>query len=99
MFDIGFWELVLISVVALLFIGPDQLPSFARKAGYWLGNARRFVNNTRRELAQELNLQNHTNLNEKLTDLDDLMKNAPDQDPDYLNKKLTTKSTEENKTK
>jgi len=89
MFDIGFWELVLISIVALLFIGPDQLPSFTRKIGRWLGTARRLVNNTRRELAQELNLEKHTNLDQKLSDLDDLMKNAPDQDPDFINKKLS----------
>jgi sec-independent protein translocase protein TatB len=94
MFDIGFWELVLISVVALLFIGPDQLPSFTRKIGRWLGMVRRFVNNTRRELEQELNLENHTDLGQKLSDLDDLMKNAPDQDPNYINKKSSPDKTE-----
>ena len=87
MFDIGFWELVLISIVALLIIGPDQLPSFTKKAGRWLGNVRRLINNTRRELARELNLENYTNLDQKLSDLDDLMENSPDQDPEYKSKK------------
>jgi len=94
MFDIGFWELVLISIVALLFIGPDQLPSFTRKIGRWLGMVRRLVNNARRELEQELNLEKHTDLGQKLSDLDDLMENAPDQDPDYINKKSSPDKTE-----
>ena len=94
MFDIGFWELVLISIVALLFIGPDQLPSFTRKIGRWLGMVRRLVNNARRELEQELNLEKNTDLGQKLSDLDDLMENAPDQDPDYINKKSSPDKTE-----
>jgi sec-independent protein translocase protein TatB len=94
MFDIGFWELVLISIVALLFIGPDQLPSFTRKIGRWLGMVRRLVNNARRELEQELNLEKHTDLGQKLSDLDDLMENAPNQDPDYINKKSSPDKTE-----
>jgi sec-independent protein translocase protein TatB len=35
MFDIGFWELTIIGVVALLVIGPDKLPGIARTAGMW----------------------------------------------------------------
>lgn len=78
MFDIGFWELVVIAVVALLVLGPERLPEFAINAGRWLGKVRRFINNTRRELESELRITEQKSFRQNLTDLDDLMKNAPD---------------------
>ena len=54
MFDIGFWELMLIAVVGLIVIGPDRLPGVARKVGYWVGRARRFVNNVRQDIDREI---------------------------------------------
>ena len=43
MFEIGFWELVMVAVVALIVVGPEKLPGLARTAGFWLGKARRLV--------------------------------------------------------
>ena len=40
LFDIGWSELLLIGVVALIFIGPKDLPRALRIAGYWVGRAR-----------------------------------------------------------
>ncbi|EIJ42049.1 twin arginine-targeting protein translocase TatB [Beggiatoa alba B18LD] len=57
MFEIGFWELVLIGVIALLVIGPDKLPSAARTAGLWIGKMRRFVTSIKDEVDRELRLQ------------------------------------------
>ena len=54
MFDIGFWELIIIAIVALLVVGPDRFPAFARQAGKWFGKFRRLINNLQRELKQEL---------------------------------------------
>ncbi|MCW8917207.1 MAG: Sec-independent protein translocase protein TatB [Gammaproteobacteria bacterium] len=54
MFDIGFWELSLIGVVALLVIGPERLPSVARAAGLWVGRARRFVSTVKADIDQQL---------------------------------------------
>ena len=87
MFDIGFWELVLISIIALIVIGPDKLPSFAKNLGYWTGKIRRLINNTKRELSQELNFEDDVRLEQKLNDLDELMENAPDRDTGFTNKK------------
>ena len=56
MFDIGFWEILLIVVLALIVIGPERLPGAARKAGYWVGRARRFVEGVRSEVEQEVDL-------------------------------------------
>ncbi len=54
MLDIGFWELVVIAVLALLVIGPERLPEVARKVGYWTGRARRFITSVRSEIEREL---------------------------------------------
>ncbi len=54
MFDIGFWELAIISVVALLVIGPERLPRVARTTGLWLGRARRFVSSVKADIDREV---------------------------------------------
>ena len=54
MFDIGFWELTMIAVIALLVIGPDKLPGVARTAGKWVGRARRFVGDVKSDIDREL---------------------------------------------
>ncbi len=54
MFDIGFWELALAGVVALIVIGPEKLPEVARNVGAWIGRMRAMVNHVRREFEQEL---------------------------------------------
>ena len=54
MFDIGFWELTIIGVVALLVIGPERLPQVARTAGMWLGRGRRFVASVKSDIDREL---------------------------------------------
>jgi len=56
MFDIGFWELFLILVLALLVVGPERLPKAARTAGYWLGKARRYVEGVKEEMASEFDV-------------------------------------------
>jgi sec-independent protein translocase protein TatB len=53
-FDVGFFELLLIGVVALLVIGPERLPGLARTAGMWVGRARRFVGTVKQDIEQEL---------------------------------------------
>ncbi len=54
MFDIGFWELGLIAVVALLVIGPERLPGVARTAGQWIGSAKRFVSSVQADINTEV---------------------------------------------
>jgi sec-independent protein translocase protein TatB len=54
MFDVGFWELTLILIVALLVIGPERLPRVARSAGLWMGKMRRFVTTVRADIQREL---------------------------------------------
>jgi sec-independent protein translocase protein TatB len=58
MFDIGFWEILLIGVVALLVIGPEKLPGVARTAGRWVGQMQRFVRSVRSDIERELETEN-----------------------------------------
>ncbi|WP_018863180.1 Sec-independent protein translocase protein TatB [Thioalkalivibrio sp. ARh3] len=54
MFDIGFWEIIIIVLVALLVVGPERLPGLAREIGRWVGKTRRFVHSVRSDFEQEL---------------------------------------------
>ena len=53
MFDMGFFELLVVFVIALLVLGPERLPKVARQVGYWAGRARSTLNNLRYELERE----------------------------------------------
>jgi sec-independent protein translocase protein TatB len=84
MFEIGFWEMVLVGVVAMIVVGPERLPGLARTAGLWLGKARRMVAEVKAEVDRELHLeeikqslrqQGHlTEINEIKQDLADRVK-------------------------
>ncbi len=54
MFDIGFWELTIIGVVALVIVGPERLPGLARTAGLWVGKGRRMLADVKRDIDREI---------------------------------------------
>ena len=54
MFDIGFSELCMIGLIALLVIGPERLPKVARLAGFWLGKTRHMIASVKAEINEEL---------------------------------------------
>ena len=54
MFDVGFWELSLIALVALLVIGPERLPKLARTAGLWIGRGRRLIHSVKADIEREI---------------------------------------------
>ena len=54
MFDIGFPELMMISIVALLVIGPDKLPETIRSISLWIGRIQRSFTDIRREIESEI---------------------------------------------
>ncbi len=54
MFDVGFWELALIALVALVVIGPERLPGVARTVGLWVGRGRRLLSNLKTEIDREI---------------------------------------------
>ncbi len=54
MFDVGFFEVLVVAVVALLVIGPERLPKVARTAGLWLGRGRRMLQSVKADIDKEL---------------------------------------------
>jgi sec-independent protein translocase protein TatB len=56
MFDIGFSELVVIAIVALIVIGPERLPKVARTLGHLLGRMQRYVNDVKADISREMEL-------------------------------------------
>ncbi|WP_148864279.1 Sec-independent protein translocase protein TatB [Marinobacter fonticola] len=64
MFDIGFLELLICGVIALLILGPERLPGAARTAGRWIGRSRRLVSQFTTELDRQIKAEE---LREKLS--------------------------------
>ena len=56
MFDIGFSELLVIAVVALIVIGPERLPKVARTLGHLFGRMQRYVNDVKADISREMEL-------------------------------------------
>ncbi len=54
MFDIGFTELLVIGVVALIVIGPERLPKVARTAGHMYGRMQRYVSSVKSDISREM---------------------------------------------
>jgi sec-independent protein translocase protein TatB len=54
MFEVGFWELVLIFGIGLVVLGPERLPKVAAQLGRWAGQARRMARNLSSQLQAEI---------------------------------------------
>ena len=54
MFDIGFWELSLIMLLALLIVGPERLPGMVSTIGNWAGRAKFMARSLRMQMEREL---------------------------------------------
>jgi len=57
MFDVGFSEIVVIAVVALIVIGPERLPKVARTLGHMFGRLQRYVNEVKADINREMELE------------------------------------------
>jgi sec-independent protein translocase protein TatB len=53
-FDVGFWEMSLIALIALIVLGPERLPKLARTVGLWVGRARRMVADVKADIDREV---------------------------------------------
>lgn len=65
MFDIGFSELVVIGVVALLVLGPERLPKVARTTGHLLGRLQRYVSDVKSDINREMQIDELKRLQEE----------------------------------
>ncbi|HKQ30365.1 MAG TPA: Sec-independent protein translocase protein TatB [Burkholderiales bacterium] len=78
MFEIGFSELVLIGVLALLVLGPKRLPEVARAAGTALAKLRRFVTNVKQDFNTELHSAELAELRKLKSELDETRRTISD---------------------
>ena len=68
MFDVGFSELIVIALVALIVIGPERLPRVARTVGALLGRAQRYVNDVKADIQREVELEELKNIRSTFED-------------------------------
>jgi sec-independent protein translocase protein TatB len=68
MFDIGFSELMVIAVVALIVIGPERLPKVARTVGLLFGRMQRYVNDVKADINREMALDELRKLQANIQD-------------------------------
>ncbi len=68
MFDIGFSEMIVIAIVALVVIGPERLPKVARTAGHLLGRLQRYVSDVKSDINREMQLEELRKLQSEIQD-------------------------------
>ena len=77
MFDVGFWELILIAIMGLVILGPERLPVAIRTVRGWISGARKFSDTVKSELTEELRVHElHANL--KKAEQGDLQNLSPE---------------------
>src|SRR3954447_4792791 len=90
MFDIGFSELLVIGVVALIVIGPQKLPRVARTAGILMGRLQRYVSDVKADINREIEL-------DELRKMRDSMQKAATEMQSSVDSELTKTADELNK--
>lgn len=90
MFDIGFSELMVIGIVALIVIGPERLPKVARTIGHLLGRAQRYVNDVKSDINREMRLDELKKLQTELTDSARGLENSVRQELDSARSAIET---------
>jgi len=66
MFDIGFSELMVIALVALIVIGPERLPRVARTLGHLAGRLQRYVSDVKADINREVELDELRNMRDSM---------------------------------
>jgi sec-independent protein translocase protein TatB len=92
MFDVGFFELLLIGVVVLLVVGPERLPKVARTAGMWLGRGRRFISSVKDDIDREIRADELREILEKQKRDNPLHEIVEDTKKDFAQLKADTKA-------
>ncbi len=112
MFDIGFWELILISILGLVVLGPQRLPHAVRSVAKILAMAKGMVNHLQQELTQELAISEQQTAKSHQTQSDEEQSSvatqaesspssSPDQEAatDIVSSKVSSASESSNTTK
>jgi sec-independent protein translocase protein TatB len=94
MFEVGFSELCMVGLVAVLVIGPENLPKVASVAGFWISKSRRMIRNLKAEVqaeltAAELQQQNSLKqLQDLISDTDTALQAVHDEAPERIKTSL-----------
>jgi sec-independent protein translocase protein TatB len=99
MFDIGFSELLVIGVVALIVIGPQKLPRVARTVGHLAGRMRRYVDDVKSDINREIELEELRKMRDSMqkaaSDMQSSFDSELNKTADELNKAVEGKKSEE----
>jgi sec-independent protein translocase protein TatB len=90
MFDIGFSELMVIGIVALLVIGPERLPKVARTLGHLLGRAQRYVNDVKSDINREMQLDELRKLQAQVSESARSLESSVRQEFDAVERSVST---------
>ena len=90
MFDIGFSELMVIGLVALIVIGPEKLPRMARTVGHLAGRMQRYVADVKADINREIEL-------DELRKMRDSMQEAASSFQSTVNEEISKASAEVSK--
>ena len=74
MFDVGFWEVAVIGVVALIIVGPERLPGLVRTTAKWVGKGKRMISDVKRDIDRELKVDEMSDLANVKTEFDKVKK-------------------------
>jgi len=98
MFDIGFSELLVIGVVALIVIGPEKLPRMARTIGHLAGRLQRYVADVKADINREIEIEELRKMRDSMqksaTEMESSVSSELSKTADDLNKTVETVSTE-----
>ena len=100
MSGIGFWELIILFLIGLIVLGPKRLPQVANQLGEWIGQAKRMTRVMRRQLEEEIELDNpmaslpYEEQNRDKSDLFDTTENLNERPPEPPSEKESLNSDE-----
>jgi sec-independent protein translocase protein TatB len=89
MFDISFMEILVISIVALIVIGPERLPAVARTVGHLYGRCRNFVYSVRTDIHNEIRMEELKKMQSSMQDTVESIENTVRQGVDHLKTGVT----------
>jgi sec-independent protein translocase protein TatB len=98
MFDIGFSELLLIGIVALVVIGPERLPKVARTAGHLFGRLQRYVATVKADISREMELDELRKFKGEVEDAARSMERGVSEEVSLAEQEMRALSQEANRT-
>ncbi len=84
MFDISFTEILIVSIVALIVIGPEKLPQVARTIGHLFGRGRRYVASVKNDIHNEIRLEELKNLRTSMQETTQSIQDSVRQEMDQI---------------